>query len=255
MKIGIIYCAYNCENYIEESLQTFVNLKKQNILSYIAAVSVPFIEYKNIEYNIDNTIEILNNQYNQKNIDILYTEPKFIEEFKARNLCLNFLKENNVDLIWMVDGDELYTEQDIKNILDYIELNPNHYWYKINFKNYIFDGKQWIDDFCPPRIFRTMSDTLHIDKFYWDNDIAYKNQNNELISYQMLNFLEIPRSISHVKHMTWLHSNGKSKYEYQMRHFGSCGYKWNYELKKLEFNDDFYLKTMQNKPIIIYDNF
>jgi glycosyltransferase involved in cell wall biosynthesis len=253
MKIGIIYCAYNCENYIEESLQAFVNLKKQNILSYIAAVSVPFIEYKNIEYNIDNTIEILNNQYNQKNIDILYTEPKFIEEFKARNLCLNFLKENNVDLIWMVDGDELYTEQDIKNILDYIELNPNHYWYKINFKNYIFDGKQWIDDFCPPRIFRTTSETLRIHKFYWDNDIAYKNQNNELISYQMLDFLEIPRSISHVKHMTWLHSNGKSKYEYQMTHFGSCGYKWNYELNKLEFNDNFYLKTGQNKPIIIHE--
>jgi len=36
-----------------------------------------------------------------------------------------------------------------------------------------------------------------------------------------------------------------------MTHFGSCGYKWNYELKKLEFNDDFYLKTGQNKPRII----
>ena len=158
----------------------------------------------------------------------------------------------NCDVIWMVDADEFYSLEDIKNIVNFINENPNYCWYSINFKNYIFDGKQWIDGFCPPRIFKSKFDSMVIDSFFWDNDIAYQ-KNNEFINYKKLLSLEIPKQIAHIKHMTWLHENGKLKYEYQIKHFGHCGYKWNYESNELEFNSDFYLKINQELPKINYE--
>lgn len=249
MKIGIIYCAYNCETFVAKSLDSFIESKQKNIISNIAAVSVPFTEYQSISFYQDNTTKILED----KDIDILFKEPKFVKESEARNFCLEYLKNQNSDIIWIVDGDELYTVSDINNIINYINKNPNNYWYSINFKNYIFDGSQWIDGFCPPRIFRTQSDILNIDSFYWDNDICYKSIDNKLYNYKNLQNLEIPKEVAHIKHMTWLHSNGKNKYEYQMKHFGDCGYKWNYISNKLEFNLDFYLKNNQQLPTIYHE--
>jgi|688.fasta_scaffold00448_15 hypothetical protein len=255
MKIGIIYCAYNCESFLKESLSSFINLRNQKIISDIAVVSVPFAEYKTINTIEDNTIEILNTELKNSNIDVLYTGPKFIDEASARNLCLDFLKNRNVDFIWIVDGDELYTEQNIIDIIKNIKLNPNFYWYKINFKNYVFDGKRWVDGFCPPRIFRVNSDIIQIHQFYWDNDIVYKsiNNNEKLINYKSLSYWEIPKNVAHIKHMTWLHSNSKNKYEYQIQHFGLCGYKWNEETNCIEFNYDFYIKNNQTIPQVYLD--
>jgi hypothetical protein len=252
MKIGIIYCAYNCENYVQKSLFPFIKAKEDSLIDQICAVSIPFAEYFDINTQNDKTQEKLIDLYNKKYINNIFTNPRFIQEHKARDLCLQYLKIMNCDIIWMVDGDEFYTEENIKNIISFIEENPNYFWYSINFKNYIFDGKQWIDGFCPPRIFKTEYDTIHINSFFWDNDIAYE-KNNEFISYKKLSFLEIPKEKAHIKHMTWLHENGKEKYEYQMKHFGYCGYKWNYSTNQLEFNEEFYNKLNQFLPKVIQD--
>lgn len=252
MKIGIIYCAYNCKNYIQKSLFPFILGKDENIISQICAVSIPFMEYFETNQNNDGTQQELINLYNQNHINNIFTGPNYIQEHKARDLCLQYLKIMDCDFIWMVDGDEFYKIEDIKNIVQFIKQNEDYFWYSINFKNYIFDGKQWVDGFCPPRIFKTKFNSKIIDSFFWDNDIFY-NDNNKLVSYKNLLSLEIPRNIAHIKHMTWLHENGKEKYEYQVKHFGHCGYKWNYELQKLEFNKDFYLKTNQELPNIYYE--
>jgi len=253
MKIGIIYCAYNCKNYIEKSLYPFIYAKDENLISQICSVSIPFLEYFEINKQNDGTTEILLDLYNKNRINQIFTNPSYIQEHKARDLCLQYLKIMNCDLIWMVDGDEFYSVEDIKNIINFVNNNSNYYWYSINFKNYIFDAKQWIDGFCPPRIFKTKFDSKVIDSFFWDNDIAYR-ENNQLISYKDLISLEIPKNISHIKHMTWLHENGKEKYEYQIKHFGHCGYKWDYELNKLQIDQDFFLRTNQKMPTILKDN-
>lgn len=253
MKIGIIYCAYNCKNYIQKSLSPIISAKNENLISQICAVSIPFMEYFDINQNNDGTTELLLDFYNQGFINNIFTQPNYIQEHKARDLCLQYLKITNCDAIWMIDGDEFYSIDDIKNIINFIEENPNYAWYSINFKNYIFDGKQWIDGFCPPRVFKTKFNFNTIDSFFWDNDISY-NQNNKLINYKILPSLEIPKHTAHIRHMTWLHENGKQKYEYQIKHFGHCGYRWNYELKELEFNKDFYLKNNQKLPTIFKDN-
>ena len=250
MKIGIIYCAYNCLKYAQESIAPFLNLRHLNLIHNISAVAVPFEEYRNVTCEEDGTVDFLLGLEKNGEVDRVFTEPKYIKEHFARDLCLQYLKTERCDAVWMVDGDELYTLDQINSIIDFIKTNDLHYWYSINFKNYIFDGQQWVDGFCPARIFKTSSSELQVDKFYWDNDLSYKNANYENVGYKQLNNLMIPKTIAHVKHMTWLHENGKVKYEYQMKHFGNCGYEWDYEKNELKFNKEFYLKTKQEIPTI-----
>lgn len=250
MSIGIIYCGYNSKSYVNDTINPFINLKDRFHLN-ISAVSLPFLEYFEINKENDGTTELLVELYHNNKIDNVFTGPNYIQEHKARDLCLQYLKVINSDLIWLVDADEFYTQKDIENILAYVNSNPEYCWYSINFKNYIFDGKQWIDGFCPPRIFRTKFYNEEINEFYWDNDIIYKNKRGSTISYKNLSNIIIPKSIAHIKHLTWLHTNGKDKYEYQMKHFGHCGYRWNYETNKLEINNDFYIKNKIDLPKII----
>jgi hypothetical protein len=253
MKIGIIYCAYNCKSFAEKSVEPFLIAKNENIISAICAVSLPFFEYFEINQDKDDTTDFLLNLYKNKKIDNIFTQPNYIQEHKARDLCLQYLKIIGCDTIWMVDGDEFYSTDNIKAIISFIEKKIEYVWYKINFKNYIFDGTKWIDGFCPPRIFRVQKDDFLLDKFYWDNDMTYKT-NSESISYQNLKNLEIPKEIAHIKHMTWLHSNSENKYKYQMKHFGDCGYKWNEEMKRIEINKAYYIKNKLEEPLIHEDN-
>jgi hypothetical protein len=245
MKIGIIYCAYNCKKFVEESIIPFIEAKEKGIINSICAVSLPFAEYINISDTNDGTTELLLDLYKKDKIDYIFTQPKHIQEHAARDLCLQYLKIMNMDFIWLIDGDEFYSIKNINDIINYIK-ETSYIWYSINFKNYIFDGKKWIDGFCPPRIFRSNFENYYIHKFYWDNDILYLN-NHEHINYKNLPNTSIPKEIAHIKHMTWLHSNSKEKYEYQIKHFGHCGYIWNYEKKEIEINKEFYIKN--NIPI------
>jgi len=251
-KIGILYCAYNCKTYLKESLDNFFKAKKDGLIDEICAVSLPFLEYYDINNTDDGTTEEIVNLYKEGSIDYTFTNPKYIKEHLARDLCLQYLKFKECDLFWLVDGDEFYSLKDIKNIISFVESNQEYCWYTINFKNYIFDGKQWIDGFCPSRIFRKNFNDFKIQSFYWDNDIGYE-KDNKIYNYKDLPKLEVPKDIAHIKHLTWLHLNGKDKYEYQMKHFGYCGYIWNYELNQLEFNKEFYLKTNQQLPTIYYE--
>ena len=95
------------------------------------------------------------------------------------------------------------------------------------FKNYILDGKTiYCKGFCPPRIFRrTGGDMIsaEIDRFYYDNDLIYKLSGDTFYNqcnYKDLSSKTIPDNIAHIKHLTWLHKNGKNKVMYQIKHFG-----------------------------------
>jgi len=76
---------------------------------------------------------------------------------------------------------------------------------------------------------------------------------NDGTDYKNASHLEIPRNIAHIKHMTWLHSNGKAKVEYQKKRWGEegCSYSWNYEKNILEFNEAFYAKNNLALPNLI----
>ncbi len=244
MKFGIIGCFYKCANDLDKVLDPWITLKSTRKFT-ITAVNALFKENAELGRGLDD--EETRKIISSKNLDYTYFSPVPLSEIEARNRCLKYLLFEDVDYIWLLDGDEFYTVDDINNIISYVSDhgqtgNKKDCFYSINFKCYIFDGKQWVDDFCPPRIF---NNRIHdgIDRFYWDNDIVYRDSTN----YKQLKEVKIPKDIAHIRHMTWLNINGKEKYEYQMKHFGKCSYKWNYEEGKLEFDLEYYEK--HNTPI------
>lgn len=245
MKFGIIYCAYNNLILTKQSLPIWVEAAKKNSNIIIAAVSVPFYEYKNIPIINDGTTKFIKDIDKQGLIDVCFDNPKFIKEADARNLPLFYLLSKDVDYVFIADSDEIYTLKEIDNILKFVEDNSNIDCFQINFKNYIFDGKSWLDKFHPDRIFK-VNVYGGLRNFYWDNDVKYEDGR----THKQTNVEIIPENIAHVKHITWLHEGGKQKVEYQLKHFGSCSYKWNEQKKQLELDIEYYKKHGYEIPTI-----
>ena len=248
-KFGIIYCGYNTEDYVLRSIEPFLNRNNH----VVSAVSVPFKEYKGIDCFHDHTTDLLRELVEQRRLKYLVESPQYVSEAEARNNALFYLKKYDIDYIWLVDSDEFYTEDDIKNIENYVEQS-NKNLFKISLKNHVFDLDHYLEEpFSPPRIFKTnIKDVFQLANFYWDNDICYEH-NGEMIRYDQIEELEvIPEDLAFIPHYTWLNDKiGKRKVDYQNRHFGHCGYKWDHRRGCLEFNEDFYQKHNIAIPKVI----
>lgn len=245
MKFGIIYLGYNNFKYVKESILPWITLKYMYPeMFYISAVSIPFAEYKDENIICDKTTEFLKSLEEAKFINSCFDKPKYIKENEARNLGLFDLLKHDVDYIMLVDSDEIYKLDEIEKIINFIKNNDSDA-YKINLKNYIFDGKSYLDEFCPPRIFKTKINN-GLNSFYWDNEVIYNNYKTD----KNINFITIPKEVAFIKHMTWLHENGKEKVNYHQKHFGGCSYVWNEEKKELCLDLEYYDRMGYKRPIV-----
>ena len=264
MRIGILACLFDCAANLESVLRPWFDLKlrEPGIEFKIAAVSGMFKEYAELGY-AENALDIetarelsCREKYpfdylsliNDPNSITDESQLRFFTEPETRGFALRYLLSEKVDLMWLLDGDEMYGAKQIESIISYVCKNDLADWYSINFKNYIFDGKVWLSGFHPPRIFWT-NRRQGIRKFYADNIILYCDGSRSDEFPGMI----IPEEIAHIKHLTWLYVNGRKKYEYQMRHFGECSYVWNYEENKLEFNEEYFKKYGEQLPCLNYD--
>lgn len=238
MKIGILAAMYNCAKDVDAVLAPF----KSDVF-VTSACNIQFDKF-DIPPDKDTLIKL----YETPEVEYIATSVVPLPESDARDIALRYLLSRDVDYVWLVDGDEFYTDKEVKAIQEVLLATSHGPYFSINFKNYVFDGRTWVAGFCPPRIF---SNRIHggIKSFYWDNDICY----NDGTDYKSIPHVKIPESAAHVRHMTWLHSNGKEKVSYQLKHFGECSYLWNSLLGELEFNESFYLKHKLKKPELRYD--
>lgn len=265
MKFGLVFCSYNTPKYTIESITPWINLKdKLNI--YISACHGLFKEYYEngvLDNDSDGLDKLLSLNINKK-IDYLYVQnhygvdfardiKKYETEAQIRNYCVQELLKQEVDYIILWDSDEIATEIEIENFIQYIQKNSLYTWFSINYKNLVFSENQYIDGFCPPRAFKTITNNYKLKEIYWDNDFSYFNlKTGENKSYKDFSSKMIPKTIIYPKHYTWLSDNrSKEKINYQMKHFGHCGYKWNDKEDKLEFNEEFYQKTYQILPKVL----
>jgi hypothetical protein len=255
-KIGLLFTGYNTEEYIDESIKPWIEVRANNLLGYefvICAVSVPFFEYKGNLFK-DSTQEVLRGYYKNLKIDHLITEPEYIKEHVARDLALQYLLEQGVDTVILWDSDEIATQSQLEEILSKVLLERYISWFSIQYKNFVFDSKtHLIEPFCPPRIFRVNTNGYKLLRFEWDNNVIYgtdcfefnKNCRKEVRQD------DLPHKLirnSPITHMTWMNNlSGKRKQEYQMRHFGLCSYKWD-DINGLSFNEDYYKKLGQKLP-------
>lgn len=250
LKIGLIFTAYNCAEYIDLCLDSWIKLKEKHNIK-IASNSGMFSDYKLLGFENRNTGTL--NKLNRYNFDyfIKTDAENLLDEDSSRNKCLDYLiNQQKCDLIWILDADEVYNQNQIENIIDYINKNDALY-YNVNFKNYIFT-KDYNVDYLPPRIFWT-SKNSGIKKFHFDNHITY---NNGTVS-ESFSCVEIPKHIACVDHYSWLAEDTRTKEKiiYQNKRFAGeenakCSFEWDNDYNCLVFNENFYQKRNLQKPFV-----
>jgi len=224
MKIGLLCNFYGFPEYTDRCLEAW---KKISNIHKVAVSSYQYSEYVECGWDcedVDTPIQLLSLQH---------------------------LLSHDIDYVWILDQDEFYSEEDIKNCIEHIEENPDICTFKVNFKNFVFSKSQYVDNFNPPRIFKVnLNGQKSLSHFYYENDVVY-NINNQLIDYKNLSMLEIPKDKCFPDHYSWVGSPEflKAKVKYQLKRYnGICSYEWDEENNKLSFREEFFKKFNQKKP-------
>lgn len=254
IKIGVVAVGYQCEQYLDKVLEPWINLKlKSTDLDIkICATTALFKEKHELGFKYDNktTEDILSNYKKNKCIDEFVVVKEPILDFESRNYCWRYLCDFDLDLTWQLDlFDELYTEENIFRILTYIKNNEFVDWYRVNFKNYIGDTKHYIEGFAPPRI-HWVNRNGGIDKWYWDNNLQYKNKKRDI----EVTSVTIPKHIAMVKHYSWCGSAEflKAKIAYQKKAINCCSYEYSEE-KGLIFDKFYYNRINEDPPKVFFE--
>lgn len=259
MKIGIIAQGRNCADVLDDVLAPWIKAMEKHDI-HICLITATFKEMEKLgepAHNTDNTWEkfIEYSAMHPKNISALNLN-KYVAESQSRNRGREILmsEEINADLIWMLDlSDEYYTVEQIDNIVKFVKSEPFTVWFRLSFKNYVFDVNTYLTSpFTPPRIWRTNIGGYKLSDCVYDNDFVYLNSIGAQISDKQLSNYIIPKSVAWIKHYSWLSdARGKQKCAYQAAHFShgaGCSYRWNDKENKLEWNTDYFKKIGEIIP-------
>lgn len=240
MKIGVQILAYNCHETLDRLLEPWLKVKKDlNIKIWIG--SGQFKLYKDLGYEDKNskTIDLIKNKY-FNHIDFLWTpgENGHESDQGTRTKSIEYFNSEDIDLMWVVDSDEFYTENEIRSIYNWVLSNKQYDWYSINFKNLIGDTTSFID-FEVARI-SWYKRNGGITGYYFDCHFMYG-------AGEYGNFYNtcIPTHVANPLHFTWTNNlnsgvSSKDKIYYQNHFYNDgCSFKVN-ELGEIEFNKEFY---------------
>lgn len=217
MKIGILGCFYNCADLLPEVLAPWIALKENGHPVVLAGINVQFTEYAQLGVkDTDDATRAVLDSYRGK-FDYLEFGTTPMKDGEARTKLLQYLAGQGVDLVWIVDGDEIYTPQEIQNILAYVEKTPQFDFYHVYLDNILFDRVHFGMDFIPPRVFRT---DRHggVSHFIFENDLAFKDGTEIYKSVPGI----VPKKLAFIRHITWPLKDAIGKIQYQRQRFGYC---------------------------------
>ena len=254
MKIGIIAQGRNCADVLDDVLAPWIQAMEK-IDIHICLVTATFQEMQKLgepPQNTDNTLEKFNEYRAKYPKNISYYACKgYTTEAESREVGRSILANQNVDLIWLLDlSDEYYTLEQIEKIVAFVKSEPFTMWFRLSFKNYVFDKKTYlVNPFTPPRIWRTNFSGYKLSKCAYDNDFLYTNAVNAQVWDRSLSNYIIPKSVAWIKHYSWLSDErGKQKVAYQEAHFShgaGCCFKWDNGLK---WNGSYFKKVGEPFP-------
>lgn len=219
MTIGVLACLYGNTDLLPEALAPWTEFKTTAGASgtrvVVAAINAQFAEYAELGYpNDDEPTRALLRTHPA--IDHLCIAERPLTEAAARTAALKKLQEEGADLVWMLDGDELYTTEQIREIFAYVQATPQFDYYHVHFDNRVF-GAPGDEPFFPPRIFRT-DRAKGIREFTFDNEVSYNDGSAQGAHTPGI----VPKRLAHVRHETWRTQNAAQKIAYQRKHFGYC---------------------------------
>lgn len=249
LKIGVLFASYNCADHIDRCFQPWLNLREE--LNLVLASTNGRYDLSDLKFDYkgnDSLIKLLG-----KNLDFLVhstsVNHRWSEE-QSRTYMLNYMLDRKVDLIFVIDADEFYTEEQIRNILKYIQENPNYDAYNVQFKNYVIKLPYWIEGFNKSVIYWCDRHS-GIKCFNFDCEIAY---NDGTIIQKNTNVNIIPKNIAFVEHYSWLENDPRTKEKtvlQNVKYFGEENLKCSFcydENNNLIVNENFYRKRIGLLP-------
>lgn len=266
MKIGIVNISYQCAATVARALNVWDEVRlsgKHNI--WISSQHICFPETVILGYPLlstDKTIEHLNALHNLNVIDNLeiHTTPVFEQVGWSKNIP--YLAAKDLDYLMMVGSDEIWTEEEIYRVFEYVAANPAD-CYRVNFKNYINLGES-VHDFIVPRIW-SMKRRGGVQRFYKDDLVQF---NDGKMDYET-EYHNIPQNICFPNHFSWAlprkpeqsltewkevnRSFVKRKLQFSAMRYGMCSYRWDEQKDKLTFNEKYYKKFGIETPKVNYD--
>lgn len=255
MKVGVIFAIYNCKEYVDRCLSPWFKLRDKHdfILTVTSGRFKDYLDLGIPNKNYQTLKELVKWEFDFMSVT---GGKNLLDEDSSRNRCLDYLKPHGCDLIWLVDGDEFYTEDQIERILDFIKETPEKEAFSLWLKNYTVRVPLFTK-FNRPTIYRNR---LYggIDRFYFDSYFSFADGIHEIKS---LEIFPIPPEIAFVEHYSWLSTDAiKDKIKYQNKRYcgpggdfpeeARCSFKWNPDLDNLEFNESFYSFYGSQIPVL-----
>lgn len=178
-KIGVVTIALNEEKFIGASLKSVIrhpNVVKVAVVE--GAVNLFPLSTKD-GLSVDKTSEVIRNIDSEK---IIYDRYGWAnDKTELRNRALSLLG-SNITHVLVVDGDEVYKQEDLDNLVQAMKDNPNagaflypfyHFWKN---KNLIATGGQWNAQMF--RCFRMAKPTLHWNR----HELPVVDENNRFVN-------------------------------------------------------------------------
>lgn len=261
IKIGIQILAYNCAESFSKLIEPWARLKEElNFVFWVGSGQFKIYKEMGCEDLNQETIKLLTTEYKDV-IDFLFIPDSnnLLSDHDMRSQCLGFFEEEDVDLLWILDADEFYSEEEIRRVVEFVQHQQEYDYYRISMKSYVMDNNHWVD-FIPMRIvWRKRFGGIR--NYYFDNHYCY-HDNSEYRSHKCC---DIPKEVVFPLHYTWTQYHNttgpkkiQDKIEYQKRYYSDgCGYYYDEEKDKVVSNVDnqeVFIVPKFNKNIILSPN-
>ena len=250
MKIGLILAQYNGQDYISKCLTSWIEYRKENdlLISCLDGRFTGFGQENGSDQSTDGSLTYLQNCYEKDYIDFLDSFAG-VSEAEARNIALKHLIDNSCNLIFSIGVDEIFALNDINNIFTFVKNNPFVFVFQIHYKNLIWDN-QYIEGFCPRRIWKVKGSTCSLKGFYNDDDCQYLLNSGQTVIDTQLSTQAIPKTKAFIEHHTWNNTaRSIKKINYQN---SRPGWLCSFEHKdgKIQFCKEYYRRTGQPYPTV-----
>lgn len=244
MKVAVIGCFYGNADILPEVLRPWIALKREGYSIGLLGINAQFKEYAELGYTNDDEATRAALSEHRTHFEHLVIEKTPLMEYEVRNRLLEYAKAQQYEAIWLLDGDEMYTEEEIKRILTYVDRMQLFDLYHIHFQNFILDTMRSRDGFLPPRIIR-LDRHGGIRRFSWDNEIEFVDGTKMHHARSIV----VPKRVAWVRHLTWRRNQADRKIAYSKKHFGFSIFERNPATGEIEYNAQWFNHYEMPVPI------
>lgn len=256
LRVGITFIGYECMELMPRALTPWFQIRADpNLVEEIESLKISlshgcFEETAKLGFPIrsmDGSADWMQKAKDDGEADGVFSYDTPMKEYDMWSGNYLWMKDD-IDFLVMLNHDEMWALDEIRQLFKYISFNPLVDYYKINFKNYCINENTWVDDFIVPRMW-WVNRNGGLKRFYKDELVEYNDGKKDT----QASWATVPSIFP--KHLSWVGSKAylQRKLSFQALRFRSCSYTWDDKNDCLALNEEFYAKFGIPKPQLHHD--